>query len=69
MSGVVVTGVGLVTSGGYGHAIGRSVALAYVRTDLATPDTRLEIEILGERRAATVAREPIYDPENARLKM
>ena len=41
-----------VTSAGYGHAIGRSIALAYVRSDLAAPDTRLEIEILGERRAA-----------------
>ena len=27
--------VGLVTSGGYGHTIGKSIALAYVRTDLA----------------------------------
>ncbi len=33
------------------------------------PGTRLEIEILGERRAAVVAQEPIYDPENARLRM
>ncbi|MFI5019624.1 MAG: aminomethyltransferase family protein, partial [Dongiales bacterium] len=63
------TRVGLVTTAGYGHAIGRSIALAYVRSDLAAPDTRLEIEILGERRAAVVAREPIYDPENARLRM
>jgi dimethylglycine dehydrogenase len=61
--------VGLVTSGGFGHALGRSIALAYVRSDLAQPDTRLEVEVLGERRTATVAREPIYDPENARLKM
>jgi len=61
--------VGLVTTGGYGHSIGRSIALAYVRRDLSAPDSRLEIEILGERRAAVVAREPIYDPTNARLKM
>ena len=61
--------VGLVTTAGYGHAIGRSIALAYLRSDLAKPETRLEVEILGERRAAIVAREPIYDPENARLRM
>ncbi len=61
--------VGLVTSGGFGHAIGRSIALAYVRSDLAGPGTRLEVEILSERRGAIVAREPIYDPTNARLKM
>jgi len=61
--------VGLVTSGGFGHSLGRSIALAYLRADLARPGTRLEIEILGERRGATVVQEPIYDPTNARLKM
>jgi dimethylglycine dehydrogenase len=61
--------VGLVTSGGYGHALQRSIALAYIRADLATPGTKLEIEILGERRGASVGREPLYDPTNARLRM
>ncbi len=61
--------VGLVTSGAYGHRVGRSIALAYVRSDLARPGSRLDIEILGERRAATVSAEPVFDPENARLKM
>jgi len=40
----------LVTSGGYGYRLNRSIALAYVRTDLSAPGTRLEVEILGERR-------------------
>jgi len=61
--------VGLVTSGAYGHALKKSIALAYVRTDLAKPGTALDIEIFGERRAATVGTEPLYDPTNARLKM
>ena len=60
--------VGLVTSGGWSFTLNKSIALAYVRSDLATPGTRLDIEILGERRAATVGREPLYDPENARLR-
>ena len=38
------------TSGGYGYRIGRSIALAYVRADLARPGTAVEVEILGERR-------------------
>ena len=59
---------GLVTSGGFGHRLGKSLALAYVRADLATEGTMLEIEILGERKRAMVAREPLYDPENTRLK-
>jgi dimethylglycine dehydrogenase len=61
--------VGLVSSGGYGHTLDRSLALAYVRADLAVPGTAVDIEILGERRPARVGREPLYDPENARLRM
>jgi dimethylglycine dehydrogenase len=59
--------VGLVTSGGWSFTLNKSVALAYVRSDLATPGTELEIKAFGERRVATVGREPLYDPENARL--
>ena len=60
--------VGLVTSGGYGYRLKQSIALAYVRTDLATAGTALEVEILGIRRPAVVGREPLYDPENLRLR-
>jgi dimethylglycine dehydrogenase len=60
--------VGLVTSGGYGYRLKRSIALAYVRTDLATAGTELEVEVLGERCRAVVAREPLYDPDNLRLR-
>jgi dimethylglycine dehydrogenase len=60
--------VGLVTSGGYGHRLGRSIALAYVRSAVAEPGCRLAIEIYGDRRAAVVVTEPLYDPANARLK-
>ena len=59
---------GLVTSGGYGYRVKRSIALAYVRRDLAVEGTELEVEILGERRKAVVAREPLYDPDNLRQR-
>ncbi|RED53465.1 GcvT family protein [Aestuariispira insulae] len=58
--------IGLVTSGGYGHTIGKSIALAYIRTDLAKPGTKLEVEILGKRYPAAVAQEPLFDPDNER---
>ncbi len=60
--------VGLVTSGGFGYRLKRSIALAYVRSDLAVAGTELEVEILGNRRRAVVAREPLYDPNNLRLR-
>ena len=60
--------VGLVTSGGFGYRLRRSIALAYVRADLTAPGTELEVEVLGERCRALVAREPLYDPDNLRLR-
>jgi dimethylglycine dehydrogenase len=60
--------IGRTTSGAYGYTIGKSLALAYVRPDLAAPGTALEIELLGARHAARVVAESPYDPDNARLK-
>jgi len=60
--------VGVTTSGGYGHHVGKSLAFAYVRPEYAEPGTSLGIDLLGERCAATVLREPVYDPQNLRLK-
>jgi dimethylglycine dehydrogenase len=61
--------VGLVTSGGWGPTVGASIALAYLRPAFEKPGTKLEIEIFGERRAATVRQAPIYDPQNVRLRL
>ncbi|MHA1547379.1 MAG: aminomethyltransferase family protein, partial [Alphaproteobacteria bacterium] len=60
--------IGLVTSGGYGHRIDRSIALATLRTDQCEAGTKVEVEIFGQRVAAIVAEEPLYDPTNERLK-
>lgn len=60
--------VGRATSGGYGWRVGKSLALAMVRPDLAAEGTELEIEILGERRRATVIPESPFDPQNERLR-
>jgi dimethylglycine dehydrogenase len=60
--------VGRATSGYYGHCLRKSLAIGYVRADLATVGTQLQIEILGERKQATVVRESPYDPENLDLK-
>ena len=60
--------VGIVTSGGWSYTLGKSVALAYVRADLSVPGARVGVDVFGERRAAMVATEPLYDPTNARLR-
>ena len=61
--------VGLVTSGGWGHRLEKSIALSVIRADLVEPGTELEVEILGERCAAvTLPDQPLYDPDNERLR-
>jgi dimethylglycine dehydrogenase len=60
--------VGLTVSSGYGHSIGKAIALAYVRADLAKPGTALEVEVLGRRARAQVEAEPRYDRDNAKLR-
>ena len=61
--------VGWVTSGGYGHYVNQSLAQGYIPTELVKPDMQLEIEILGERRAARLQMEPPFDPEAKRMRM
>jgi dimethylglycine dehydrogenase len=62
--------IGWVTSGGYGHCVDRSLAQGYVPRALAGETARgaFEIEILGERRAATIAPQPLFDPQGARMR-
>jgi dimethylglycine dehydrogenase len=59
---------GWITSGGYGHCVGKSIALGYVPAVLATAASGFELEILGERRAASLAREPLLDPQGERMR-
>jgi dimethylglycine dehydrogenase len=58
--------VGITTSGGYAHCLGRSLAVAYLDASAATPGTFLAVEILGDRRPARVVADPLFDPENRR---
>ena len=60
--------VGWITSGGYGHSVGRSIALGYVPTALASAASGFEIEILGERRPAMLAPQPLHDPSGERMR-
>ena len=62
------TVIGRATSGGYGFRLGKSLALAMVRPDLATPCTKLMIDILDQRLPMTVLEDSPFDPDNARLR-
>jgi len=59
--------VGVVTSGGYGFRTKKSLAFAYVKSDLAKGGN-LEIEIQGQRRKTKILDKVVYDPDNKKLK-
>jgi len=62
--------VGWVTSGGYAHTAGTSVAMGYVRAACAD-DSRegaYSVEILGQQRPATLQPRPMIDPEGHRMR-
>jgi dimethylglycine dehydrogenase len=60
--------IGHVTSGGYAHHTEASVAMGYVRADLAADGTALQVEIDGKMRQARVILVPLYDPSGGRMR-
>ena len=60
--------VGRVTSGGYGFAVERSIAFAYLPPDGAVIGTRGDVEVFGEWVGFEVVREPLWDPKGERLR-
>jgi dimethylglycine dehydrogenase len=59
---------GITTSGGFGFAVGKSLAFAYVEPALANEGQEFEILMLGDRRKARIIPEPAWDPANERVK-
>lgn len=60
--------VGLVSSGGYGHCAGMSLAMGYVKTLAIDAQSDLSVTILGERRECRILTEPPIDPTGARMR-
>jgi dimethylglycine dehydrogenase len=60
--------VGLTTSGGYGHAVRKSLAFAYVDPKMTGVGTGFDVLMFGEKRKASIIGESPWDPANARLK-
>ncbi len=60
--------VGYVSSGGFAHRVGRSMAMGYVAAEHAAPGTALQVEILGEFYDAEVLGGPIYDANGANMR-
>lgn len=59
---------GFCTSGGYSHHTNSSIAFGLIPKSAVSPDLTVEIEILGDRRPASLLTTPIFDPNGARLR-
>jgi dimethylglycine dehydrogenase len=60
--------VGFVTSGGYGHTVDKSLAMALVNAEQAQEGTKLTVHVVGvARRAKVIAASP-YDPEGRAMR-
>ena len=59
---------GWVTSGGYAHASGVSVAMGYVAKEIAYKQYGWSIDILGETLPAAPQIEPLFDPSAERMR-
>jgi dimethylglycine dehydrogenase len=60
---------GFITSGGYGHTVGMSLAMALVDRDVAAVDTPLHVHVLGVKRSARIIADSPYDPAGALLRI
>ena len=60
--------VGRITSGMYGHFVGKSLGMGYVSTGHEWQAGVYEVEVAGERVAADVQLSPFYDPKSARVR-
>lgn len=60
--------VGYISSGGFAHHVGKSMAMGYVASEHADAGATLEVEILGQMYPAEVQGAPLYDPNGGRMR-
>ena len=60
--------LGYVTSANYGYSVRQSIAYGYLPIEHSDEGAKVEIYYYGGRHPATVRKEPLYDPENLKLK-
>jgi dimethylglycine dehydrogenase len=60
--------VGRGTAGGYGHFVGKSLMLGYVKTEHAVIGRECQVRVLDQLRPARIIAESPYDPENLALR-
>jgi dimethylglycine dehydrogenase len=60
--------VGFVTSGGFGHTVGKSMAMAMINHEHSTIGTDLSVHIVGVEQSARVIAPSPYDPAGKAMR-
>lgn len=60
--------VGRMKSGGQGFSLGKSIGYAYLPLEVSEIGQTLEVEFFGRWVTGTIAAEPLFDPNNTRVK-
>jgi aminomethyltransferase len=63
--GMAIAEGGEVTSGSLSPMLGIGIGMGYVRSELADPDTKLNVDVRGRSKPAHVVRKPIYRREES----
>ncbi|MGA0381772.1 MAG: GcvT family protein [Arenicellales bacterium] len=61
--------VGFVTSGGYGHYTGKSLAMGLLDADCVQANGALAIDVVGKRRHATILTQAAWDPVGQQMRL
>ena len=60
--------VGRIKSGGQGYTINKAIAYAYLPVEYSEPGTAVDVELFGIWSPGMIAAEPLFDPDNARIR-
>jgi 4-methylaminobutanoate oxidase (formaldehyde-forming) len=61
--------VGRVKSGGQGYTINKAIGYAYLPTEHTTPGTTVDVEFFGTWATGVICAEPLFDPENSKIRL
>jgi 4-methylaminobutanoate oxidase (formaldehyde-forming) len=60
--------VGRIKSGGQGYTIGKAIAYAYLPIENSDPGTQVDVELFGTWVSGAIHEEPLFDPNNDRIR-
>ena len=61
--------IGMTTSGGFGHSVNKSLAMALIKPEFSVPGSKLKTHIVGVEKECTVLEQSPWDPTGTRMRL